>query len=113
ESQTVAVRSPFAKQLKLASDWVIPPATLLKFNAPNVASRGAAVHAIQPAVRSPREVVGHGLGVLHAKPREQNLGIAVGHVVSVVVGIEQQIRHVDYKHAAMAKGQTGGQIQSI
>ena len=59
----------------------------------------------------PGQRVGHRVGVFHAEAGEQHLGIAVGHVVAVAVGIEQQIRHLQHEDAAVAEGQPAGQIQ--
>src|SRR4051794_37075926 len=66
ERQTVAVQPSLAEQFELLRDRMIPPTPLLKFDAANVAGRRAAVDPIQPAVWTPRQMVGHGLRVFHA-----------------------------------------------
>ena len=52
------------------------------------------------------------MGVLHAEAGQQHFGIAVRHVVAISIGIEQQIRHLQHVHAAVAEGQSRGQVQA-
>ena len=47
------------------------------------------------------------------KPDEQNLGIAVGHVVAVAIGIEEQIRSLHDEHAAVPQRQARRQVQAV
>ena len=71
----------------------------------------AALAAVEPAVRPPGQRVGHRVGVLHAEAGEQHLGVAVGHVVAVAVGVEEQVRGLEDEHAAVAERQPAGQVQ--
>ena len=48
--------------------------------------------AVEPAVRAPLERVGERVRVVHAEPGEQHLRVAVGHVVVVLVRVEEQVR---------------------
>ena len=91
---------------------MIAPDALLKADAANVGRHRAALRAVQPAVGSPLQRVDHGVRVFHAEAGEQHLGIAVGHVVAVAVGIEQQVRRLADVDAAVADGQGRGQIQA-
>ena len=70
------------------------------------------VTAVEPAVRPPGEVVGQRLGVLHAEAGQQHLGIAVGHVVAVLVGVEEQVGDLEDVDAAVAEGQPGAKVQA-
>src|SRR5262249_6728391 len=91
ERDAVAVGTALAEEFEFASDRVVTPQALLELEAANATGSGAAVHAIEPAIGTPSEMVGHGLGVFHAKTGKQNFGIAIGDVVAVGVGIEEQI----------------------
>ena len=59
--------------------------------------------AVEPAVRPPGEVVGERVRVLHAEAGEQHFGVAVGHVVAVAVGVEEQVRGLQDEDAAVAE----------
>ncbi len=91
---------------------MIAPHALLKLDAANVRRDRASLAAIQPAIGPPGQRVGHRVGVFHAKAREQHFGIAVGHVVAIAIGVEQQIGHLQHEHAAVAKRQSAGQVQT-
>src|SRR5262245_20016921 len=80
EGDAKAIGAAFAEEFEFASDRVVTPQTLLKFEAAYATGRGAAVHAIEPAVGAPGEMVGHRLAVFHAEAREQNFGIAIGNI---------------------------------
>ena len=49
--------------------------------------------------------------VLHAEAGEQHFGVAVGHVVAVLVGVEEQVRRLDDVDAAVADAEPGRQVQ--
>jgi hypothetical protein len=51
------------------------------------------------------------VGVVHSEPAQQHFGIAIGYVVSIQVGVEQQIGRLGNKHAAVSDGHSGGEIQ--
>src|SRR5882724_6864455 len=72
---------------------------------------GAAVRAIEPAVRPPAQAVGHGVCVLDAETREVDNRIAVGDVVVVLVGIEKEIWRIEHPHAAAPALDGGADVQ--
>ena len=113
ERDAVAVAAAFAEEFELARDRVIAPEALLEFDAADAARGRAAVDAVEPAVGAPGEMVRQRLGVFHAEAGEQHFRIGVGHVVAVRVGIEQQVRHVEHEHAAVAELDAGGQVQAV
>ena len=51
--------------------------------------------------------------VLQPEPFEADLGVAVGHVVVVPVGVEQQVGRVQDPDAAPAPGAGGGDVQAV
>ena len=72
---------------------------------------GAPLQAVEPAVGPPGQRVGHRVGVLHAEAGQEHLGIAVGPIVAVAVGVEQQVGRLEDEDAAVAEGQAAGQVQ--
>ena len=50
--------------------------------------------------------------IFHAEAGHANLGVAVGHVVAVAVGIEEQIRRLGHEHAAVADRDARGHVQA-
>ena len=98
-SQRVKVQPPripaaLAEQLKLTRHRVIPPHTLLKTNTSNHRRHGTALTAIQPAVRPPRQRIGHAVRVFHPKSAQQHFRIRIWLIVLIAVRIEQQVRHI-------------------
>jgi hypothetical protein len=91
---------------------MIPPHALLEVDAPNVGRDVGPLRAVQPSVRAPGERIRQRARVLHAEAGEQHFGIAVGHVVVVAVGIEQEIRDVEHEDAAVAERDARRQVQS-
>src|SRR5437867_12117519 len=91
---------------------MIPPYALLKFNAANIGSDGAALTAVKPAIGPPSERIGDRMGILHAESGKQNFRIGIGHVIAIAVRIKEQIGGLQHKHAAVAEGQATGQIQT-
>ena len=51
--------------------------------------------------------------VLEPEPREQDLGVAVGPIVVVAIGVEQQVGRLADEHAPMPDGQRRGQVQAL
>ena len=49
--------------------------------------------------------------VVHAEAGEQHLGVAVGHVVAVLVRVEEQVRRLHDVHAAVAEAEPAGEVQ--
>ncbi len=85
EGEAVAIGSPFTKNFELFCFGVITPYALLKYNAPNMTSRGAAIDPIEPTVGTPGQMVGHRLGVLHAEAGEEYFRIGIRQVVAIVI----------------------------
>ena len=79
----------------------------------DAARGGAALAAVEPAVRSPHEAVGDGMRVLEPEAREAHLGRSVRHVVAVAVGVEEQIGRVHHPHAAAADDHGVGHVEPV
>src|SRR5207245_10025023 len=89
---------------------MIAPDALLKFQAAKLRRGGAAVQAVEPAVRAPGQVIRHGLGVFHAEAAQQHLGVAIGNIIAVPIGIKKQIGRLHYEYAAVAEGEARAEI---
>ena len=111
EVQAPHVAAALAEELEAPGTGVIAPDALLELDAADPGRDGRPLQAVEPAVRAPGERVGHRVGVFHAEAGEQHLGVAVGTVVAVAVGIEQQVRGLEDEHAPMAECQPAGQVQ--
>ena len=74
---------------------------------------GAALRAVEPAVRPPTQMAGDGVRILDAEPLEQDLRIAVGHVVPVTIGIEEEVGRVEDEHAATSAGERRRDRQAV
>ena len=53
------------------------------------------------------------MGVLEPEAGQEHLRVAVGPVVAVPVGVEQQIRRLADEDAAVTNGQPGSQVQAV
>ena len=73
----------------------------------------APLRAVEPAVGSPAQAVGDGVSVLKAEAGEMHDGIAVGDVVVVRFGVEQEVGRVQHPHAAAAALDRGGDVQAV
>ena len=95
----------------IAPDAAVHPHTLGFRRAGPADTRGVgnADAAPKPAIRPPAEAVGEGVVVAagDVKPIEQHLGFAVGNIVVIVIGDEQQARWAQQKHAAQANLDAG------
>ncbi len=74
---------------------------------------GAPLRAVEPAVRSPNQAVRDGVGVLEPEAGQPCFRRAVGDVVAVGVGIEEQVRGVHDPHAAVAAQGGVGHIEAV
>ncbi len=79
----------------------------------DVAGDGAALAGVQPAVRPPLQAVGAGVGVFQAEAFQQDLRRAVGHVVVVLVRVEEEVRRIEHPQAAAALDAGGGDVQPL
>ena len=86
------------------------PFHIFRGGAADVAGGGAAIDAIEPAVRPPLQVVGHGMGVLQAEAGECHLGVAIRNAIIVRVGVEKQVGRVQHPDAAGARDGRRGNV---
>ncbi len=75
------------RQLEAFRRRMIAPNSLLEFDAADVGRHRAALVAIEPAIGAPSQRIGHRVGVVHAEPGQQDLGIAIRHIVAIAVGM--------------------------
>ena len=79
----------------------------------DVAADGAALGGVQPTVRPPPQTVDNRMRILHAEARQMHDGIGIGHIVAVLVGIEQKIGRVQDPQSAPAADKRGGDIEAL
>jgi len=79
----------------------------------DVGDAGGALRPVEPAVGAPGQAAGDGVSVFEAEAGEVDDGIAVGDVVAVFVGIEEQVRRVGDPDAAAADEAGGGDVQAV
>ena len=68
---------------------------------------------VEPAVGAPLQAVDHRVRVFQPEALEVDLGVAVGHVVVVAVGIEEQIGRVEHPDAPAPARDRGGDVQAV
>ena len=73
----------------------------------------APVHAVEPAIRTKDDPVAHRVGILETEAREMHHGRAVGNVVAIGVGVEQQVRRVHHPDAPIGAYSGVGHIEAI
>ena len=83
---------PSAKSSNCRVAGMIAPDPLLELVAADPGRDGAPLRAVEPAVGPPGHRVDGRVRVLEPEPGEQHLGVAVGPIVVVSIGIEQQVR---------------------
>ena len=106
------VATALGKDLEVAAHGMITPDGLAEeLHALDVRRAGAAVRAVKPAVRPPRERVRAAVRVFEAEAGELHLGRAVGDVVTVLVRVEEEIRRVQHPHAAATGDDTARNVQ--
>ena len=103
---------PSANSSNCLGARVVAPDALLELDAADVGGHRAPLRPVEPAVGPPGQRVGEGVGVLHAEALEQHLGVAVGHVVVVLVGVEEQVRGLDHEDAVVAQRHARRQVQA-
>jgi hypothetical protein len=113
EIEAPGVAAAVAEQLEAVRDGMVAPDALLEGDAAYLGGDGAPLAAVQPTVGPPGERIGDGVGILHAEALEQHLRVAVGHVVAVAIGIEEEVRHLQDKDAAMAERDAAGEIEVL
>ena len=79
----------------------------------DAAGDGAPLRAIEPAIRPPAEAVRDGVRVFKPEAGEADLRVAIGHVVVVAIGIEEQERRVHHPDSAAPALDRGGDAQPI
>ena len=108
------VPAAFAEHLEFLGARMISPHGLAeKLDALNLRGTGAAMCAVDPAVRAPTQAVGTGMSVFQTEPREVYLGIAIRNVVAVFVRIKQQVRRHQYPCAAATGDHAAGHVQAV
>ena len=108
------VPAAFAEHLEFLRARMISPHGLAeKLDALNLRGTGAAMCAVDPAVRAPTQAVGTGMSVFQTEPREVYLGIAIRNVVAVFVRIKQQVRRHQYPCAAATGDHAAGHVQAV
>ena len=112
EVEAPHVATALAEQLESLGRRMISPDTLLELDAPNLGGDGASLQTVEPAVRAPGQRVCHRVGVFHAEAGEKDLGIAIGPIVAVAVGVEEQVRRLEDEDTAVAEGQPAREIQA-
>ena len=113
EVEAPGVAAPFRKKLEPPRDRVVSPDALLKFGSADPRGDGASLGAVQPAVGAPGHRVDGGVGILKAEAGQEHLGVAVGPIIAVSIGIEEEIRGLADEDAAMTDRQAGGQVQAV
>ena len=78
----------------------------------DLAGARAAGRAVEPAVRPPLQRVRERVRVVHPEAGEQHFRVAVGHVVLVLVRVEEQVRRLDDVHPAVAEAEPARDVQS-
>ena len=106
------VAAPFGEDLVAARLGVIAPDELahrvdglfagIEARPSHVAGDRRPLGRVKPAVGAPAQAVDDRVRVFQAEPLEMNFGVAVGHVVVVAIGIEEQIGRVEHPDAAPA-----------
>ena len=124
EFQPENVAAALSENLELAGVEVITPdhaalevvtgrAGWVDTGACDAATHRAALCAIQPAVRPPRDAVGHGVRVLKTKPGEVHFGVAVRDVIAVFVRVKQQVRRVHHPCTVVSRQGGVGEAEFV
>ena len=85
------IATPFAEQFEFVRNRVISPDSLLKFNSTDIRGDGAPLTSVKPAIGTPCQRIGDAMRILHPESGQQNFRITIRNVVSIKIGIEQQV----------------------
>ena len=108
------IASPFAKDfVDPGAGMIAPDALPLRadgrvgtvLRTADNAGDGAPLGAVQPAIGTPAEAVGDGVRVFEAEPLEMHGRVAIGTIVVIAVGIEQQVRRLQHPQPVAIKGE--------
>ena len=124
EFQPENVAAALGENLELAGVGVITPdhaalevltgrAGWVDAGACDAATHRAALCAVQPAVRPPRDAVGHGVRVLKTKPGEVHFRVAVRDVIAVFVRVKQQVRCVHHPCTVVSRQGGVGEAEFV
>src|SRR5262249_35987950 len=110
EGEPPGVAAALAEQLEGPRQRVEGAYPRLEHDTPYPGGHGAALTAVEPAVRPPGERVGDGVGVLHAEAAQEDVRIIVGDIVAVTVGVEEEVGRLEDEDAAVAEGEAGSEV---
>ena len=113
EVEAPGIAAPLGEDLEPAGPGMIAPDRLLELVAADPGRDRAPLGAVEPAVGPPGHRVDRRVRVLEPEAGEQDLGIAVGPVVVVAVGVEEQVRRLADEDAAVTDRQARGQVQAL
>ena len=85
----------------------------IETRADHAGGRRAAMHAVEPAVRTQDDAVADRVRVLKTEAGEMHHRGAVGNVIAVGIGVEQQVRRIHHPDAAMGAHGGIGHIQPV
>ena len=121
ELQTERVAAAFGENLECLSCRMIAPdhAALeidgrrVESRTGNAASHGAALPAVEPAIRPPHESVCDAVRVFQTEACEPHFGWPVGNVVGVFIRVKHEIRRVHHPDSAVAVHCGVGHVQAF
>ena len=121
ELQAEGIAAALGEDLIFVLFRVIPPDQLpgcvqrlvLRSRPRHVASHGAALSRIEPAIRSPAQTVDHRMRVFQAKAFQVNNGIAARFIFTLFTWIKEQIRGIKNPNAAASRHGGGGNVQAF
>src|SRR5438105_2401443 len=111
EVESPGVASSLGEQLELSGKRMITPDALLESDPADMGRDRAPLGTIEPAIRPPLQGVGKGVCVLHAKAAQEHFRVAVGNIIAVAIGVEEEVRRLGHEDTAVAERHTRRQVQ--
>ena len=120
ELDTERVTASFGEDLIHVSFGVVTPNQLshradrrvVTSRTAHFATNRAALGGIEPSVGSPREAVDDRVRILETEAFEVHFGRAVGTVVAIAVGVEEEVGRIEHPDAATTDGERCGDVQA-
>ena len=113
EIQSPRISAAFRKQFESFGRGVIAPDSLSQeIDSFDMTGRGAALNTVKPPVWTPVQTVCYRMSVFDAKAGKMNLGITIRHIISIAVGIKQQVGWVQHPNPVTTHRDAGGNIQA-